>query len=522
MTTIEMREEKLDLSDESHRPVSGARNKKRRLSGLLLTIVGAVAIFCSGLGWVLASPLGGSPDEDFHMGSIWCPRPAGESCDTKVIDGVEEILVPEAIANSATCHAFHPENSAACTQGFSNDTDAYSDRYDTGNYPKEYYRFQHLFVGESVIKSVLIMRALNLMFAVVLFALVCKLLSPRYRASYLFAMLVSWIPMGVYYIASINPSSWSITGAYVFAGGLFASLTSTKSRTRYFSLALAFIGATLCCFSRGDSAAFIFVISVAMLLGVPWRNWKLVHKVFALLTSMWGLYVMFGGGQASIVANSEDTSQRSIFEIAIRSMLQFPDYLAAFYGRGRGPGWFDTNLDTGPIAIVAVGIGAAALVIALRRMTWRKFLAMTAIAGAIFGMPFLTTVQGVQPEFVMYQPRYMLPLLAVFFFMAFALEDDNEPLLTLWQKIFVYFALVGAYSLALKRVLWRYVSGLDKPEPLFNINFDNEWWWDISVSPLEVWIGSTLAVIVAVLVISFSLSNGKMRRFPRHLAATDS
>ncbi|MCF2705936.1 DUF2142 domain-containing protein [Arcanobacterium haemolyticum] len=494
-----------------------SETSKSKTTRFLLGVIGALAVFFSGLGWVLASPLGGSPDEDYHMGSIWCPRPAGESCDTKTVNGVEEVLVPEAVAQSSTCHAFHPENSAACTAGFSDDHDAYSSRYDAGNYPKEYYRFHHLFVGESVTKSVLIMRTINLGIAVALVAGVCVLLKPRYRSRYLLAILVSWVPMGVYYVASVNPSSWSITGTYVYAGALFASLTSDGTRKKYASLGLALVGALLCAFSRGDSATFMFVVSIAMLLGIEWDIWRLPQKLFAALVSLWGLYVMFGGGQAGIVSSSESSSQRSILDVALRSVLQFPDYLAAFYGRGRGPGWFDTSLDTGPIAIVAVGIGAAALVISLRRITWRKFLAMGAIAGAIFGMPFLTTLQGVQPEFVMYQPRYMLPLLAVFFFLAFVLDDSEEPVFTLPQLVFVLFSLVSVYSLALKRVLWRYVSGLDKPEPLFNINFDNEWWWNINISPLFVWISSTFAIVVALFVVAWLLKPHRLLHNPRHL-----
>ncbi len=42
--------------------------------------ISAVSFFISLVAWALSSPLGSSPDEDFHVGSIWCAD--GFSTDT--------------------------------------------------------------------------------------------------------------------------------------------------------------------------------------------------------------------------------------------------------------------------------------------------------------------------------------------------------------------------------------------------------------------------------------------------------
>ena len=41
-------------------------------SRLILGIAAPVALFVALGSWVLASPVGSSPDDDYHMASIWC------------------------------------------------------------------------------------------------------------------------------------------------------------------------------------------------------------------------------------------------------------------------------------------------------------------------------------------------------------------------------------------------------------------------------------------------------------------
>lgn len=59
-----------------------ASRRPALLGGLLL-----VLMLLTGLGWAVSSPVESSPDEDFHLGSIWCPRPVGEYCQTSVVNG---------------------------------------------------------------------------------------------------------------------------------------------------------------------------------------------------------------------------------------------------------------------------------------------------------------------------------------------------------------------------------------------------------------------------------------------------
>ena len=48
---------------------------RRAIPILIVVIAAAVA----GLAWAISSPIGSSPDEDYHLASIWCPPPVESS-----------------------------------------------------------------------------------------------------------------------------------------------------------------------------------------------------------------------------------------------------------------------------------------------------------------------------------------------------------------------------------------------------------------------------------------------------------
>lgn len=153
-----MQEEISGLAEENIEHKVRTRFATRRT---VLHVVLFLSLLGAGFSWILASPIGGSPDDDFHMGSIWCPRPASQSCETRMADGYEEILVPEPVALATDCHVAKTEQSAACPVSLSNDRTAYSDRFDRGNYPTGYYRFHHLLIRHSVADSIILMRTVN-------------------------------------------------------------------------------------------------------------------------------------------------------------------------------------------------------------------------------------------------------------------------------------------------------------------------------------------------------------------------
>lgn len=238
------------------------------VGGLLL-----VLMLLTGLGWAVSSPVESSPDEDFHLGSIWCPRPAGKYCQTSVMNGDPVVRVPVAVSDdSMKCYNFQPDRSARCALGYRDSEMAWTKRFDdSGAYPIGYYHFHHLFVGKDVQTSVLVMRAVNVLIAVALLGAVGFCAPQRLRRPFVGAIAASWVPMGIYFIASNNPSSWSLSGLLAYSAATYMA-TQQKGRRRTVLVICAVIGAVMCLTSRYDSAFFLLVVGLALLFVVPWKR----------------------------------------------------------------------------------------------------------------------------------------------------------------------------------------------------------------------------------------------------------
>lgn len=454
-----------------------------------------IALLVTGAGWVLASPIGSSPDDDYHLDSIWCPHPVENSCPTRVVDGVTEIKVPRPIGDNSPCYAFKTEESAACSVKFADDKTRWAKRYDDGAYPSGYYRFHHLLIGPNVRVAALTMRTANVLIAVTLLGAIGILLPKRFRPHYAFALLASWIPMGVYFISSNNPSSWSITGVVATAAGMFGSVHS-KGIRRWLLLVLAIIGAVLSYSSRFDAALYVFVVAMALLFAVKWNRGLWIQAVTTAVLGTIGLVEVLSAGRsgsAEVAATGADESS-SLLETVVRSLMSLPEQFGGLYGFLRGPGWFDVPLEGSITVLLLIGAGGA-LFAALNPGSWRKWMAALMVFGAMCGLPIVMVIRGVFDDLTTYQPRYLLPLLAVLFFFLFTLSDSSRPLFATPQLIFFSTGMVIAHSLVLHKVLTRYTHGLIGPQKI-NLNYGITWWWDIPISPMVVWIGSSLAMLL--------------------------
>ena len=165
-----------------------------------------VAAVLTGLGWVLASPVGSSPDDDYHLGSIWCPGPAGEGCSTTSVDGEARVRVPVRVSPAIVrCYVFQPEVSAACIDDLDKTATDWSPRFDQGNYPGGFYRVHHLLVGPSVEASALAMRTLNVLVAVLLVGGIAAAAPAGSRRALALALAAAWVPMGLYFVRPTTP-----------------------------------------------------------------------------------------------------------------------------------------------------------------------------------------------------------------------------------------------------------------------------------------------------------------------------
>lgn len=398
--------------------MSTSTPQRRTLVAVLILVAAVVA---ASLAWVVASPVGSSPDEDFHVGSMWCPPPVDKTgCQISTKDGEKAVMVPQSLAKEyVTCYAFDHDNSALCALNASDEELAPTLRWDDGNYPWGYYQFAHLFVQRSTSHAVLALRTVNTLLAIGLIGAIIALADSGLKRAISVGVTVAWLPMGVYFVAGMNPSSWAMTGTFAFAAGLLAATRSAGPR-RVGLIACALAGAVLACTSRGDSAFFLFVVTVALAFAVPLSRRIIPEATLACVASVVGIWVMARTNvAASHLGSGNELAEYSLKHIAWLNVSSLPNYLRGFVGHLLGPGWNDVSYQ-GTVSYGASVVVIAVLCWSLRSLSWRKALSAITVAGAITGVPVVIGLRGHFNNVLTYQPRYMLPLFAVFLLMLLA------------------------------------------------------------------------------------------------------
>lgn len=334
------------------------------------------------IAWALASPIGAAPDDDFHLVSTWCATDSaycdpGQSSATRV--------VPEALLQSH-CYAQDALQSAACQDSISW-TEAPSVETKRGNfvgaYPPVYYAVMNVFAGEDVLSSALLMRLVNVLLFVGLTTALFVLLPAVRRPTLIWTWLVTTLPMGVFILASNNPSSWAVMGLGTGWLALLGYL-ETSGRRKWLLGAVFAVATLMAAGARGDAAMYaILGIAAVFVLTVPWSKEERTAKAWkrygldailpAVMTIVCAVLFLssrqtqsgiggFGGdtsvsGAAVDVGNVE--AALSGFSLLAYNLLNIPFLWAGNFGEW-GLGWLDTPMPSVvPFAAVAalVAIG---------------------------------------------------------------------------------------------------------------------------------------------------------------------
>ena len=465
---------------------------------LILLVVGILAL---GMGWVFASSPGSSPDDDYHLVSTWCPRPIESSgCETTTIDGDLYVMPPVPTAYSQ-CEAFNPAASHVCGYRYWDDDTYPSYRYTDGQYPYGFYQFHHLFAGHNVEHSVWVMRSVNVAILLILLGAILAFTRPDLRALIGLSAVVAWTPMGFYFIASNNPTSWALTGVFCYGAALFSTLHASGWR-RWTLLGLMVFSALLCYGSRGDAAFYVFVVSLGILILAATRK-RLPEIGTATALSIIGILCMFATGQSHHLTQTDPSVTRyQRLEVAIRNIRALPDYFAGFFGMSGGPGWRDTPLP-GYTTIVALLVMGAVLFYGARTMNLRKALAAFVVFGAMAGIPLLIATPPEFPNIGAYHPRYALPLLGTWLIIWLTSHHKNATVSKSQLTMFVLFLSV-AEAVAMHTTIARYAHGLENINGLGwiakgNLSLGVDWWWaDMPLTPMVLWFIASLGYVTAL------------------------
>ena len=179
-----------------------------RLGKIWWTAIAIVALFVSLACWGFSSPIGSTPDENFHLVNIWCAGGFQEGRCEKDVLGSDYALTPSFNSEKLVCFRFLPETSAACQANLRSEeiSSLTASVVQKSFYPPVFYRVMNKFVTSDIPRSVLAMRMFNaFMYACLLFSVI-YLSQPSLRQAVIIGHLVTVIPLAMFIVPSINPS----------------------------------------------------------------------------------------------------------------------------------------------------------------------------------------------------------------------------------------------------------------------------------------------------------------------------
>ncbi|MEN2738055.1 DUF2142 domain-containing protein [Microbacterium sp. X-17] len=469
----------------------------RRPVGIAAAIAVPVLLLVALLSWAFASPVGASPDDPYHMASIWCAAgPADGVCETTADPQVR--LVPREIIDAA-CYAGDDTHAATCPKdpGLAETSKG---NWNGGAYPPVYYFVMHAFVSGDLSASVIAIRVFNAALYVGVLTALLFLLPLARRPALVWGAAITLVPLGMFLVPSINPSSWAVlsaSGVWIAAWGFLEQRGWRRAALGALTVLLVVIGAG----ARSDAAAFsAFALILAAVLAFRRDRRYLLGLILPGTLIIVAAAFFLSGGQSAVVGAST-VVQNSSYDLPLLAFLDIkalPQLIAGAFGVW-GLGWLDTSMP-GIVWVSALAVFTAVAFWGLRRGGARKWIAVAASAASVVGMPlFLLLHDGVEVGHGV-QPRYVYPLIVIFAGIVVVGFTRASLGLGRVQLVVLGVGAVIANAVALQVNLRRYVTGVDVLGP--NLDRDIEWWWNLPVSPMGVWaIGAAaFALFAAVLV----------------------
>ncbi len=467
---------------------------------ILIAIAAGLLLFLTLGAWSLSSPVGSSPDDDFHLASIWCGQGEREGlCGL----GSEENRrqVPDKVI-TGVCYAMQSEVTPVCQgeeyldEGF---TLVETNRVNTGNqYPSGFYFATSLLTNDNIAVSTILVRLANSALFSALAVLTWFLVPSRFRFSLAASVSLTFVPVGLFFIASTNPTSWALISGGLALPAMLGYFATSGWRQAALG-AISAVSAFLAFGSRGDASAFVIVAmlaAMALAFRAERRFWLNAILPAALIVAAASAFL--GAGQVGLAMDGEmgrETEENPTSKIALAALnlVSLPKLWAGVFGEGWGLGWLDTGL---PAIVPGIGIvlTAGVLFAAFRTFDWRRAVALTGIAAANLVVPTYILVQSGVLVGSEVQPRYIMALVTMFIAAALAPSAARDgygyPGLSLsaLQVWIIAGGLAASQAISLFVNLKRYVT-----TGSYNLDGAADWWWAAGPSPFTVFFIGTAA-----------------------------
>jgi hypothetical protein len=483
---------------------TGAKARSRSLTSRLPFFVIPVLALAALVSWGFSSPIGASPDDDFHLASEWCGN--GLDAECQAADDDAERRVSDDLAGASACFAFYPDESGACqTKRFGND---FGDDLTTGLsptprgnfdnlYPPVYYFVMSAFAGDNLEVSAMTMRIVNSVIFVGVIAALFWLLPPPRRSTMLIALIVCMVPLGMFLVPSNNPSGWAILSAGTFWIALLGFFESS-GRRRIALGGVAAVTAVIGAGARADSALYVLLaIGVVFIMKFRWNRRFLLLSLVPVAIAALAIVLFLSAQQvASASGGLEPGLEKpdySRYTLIVQNLFEMPGLWTGVFGTWN-LGWLDTPLPA-IVSVATIGTFCAIVVLGLggdrSHSTVRKNLSALLVLAMLWAIPALILYRSAAVVGQSVQPRYILPVIMLLAGVTLLRHGDDPLRVSHTQVLVLAIALSTANSVALHTNIRRYVTGMDGGGG--NLDKGIEWWWNIPLSPMGMWVIGTVA-----------------------------
>jgi hypothetical protein len=347
------------------------------------------------------------------------------------------------------------------------------------------------------------MRLFNSLVFGLLFLATLISLPKNLRFTAMWGFFISAVPLGMFIISSVNPSSWAVISASV----LWISLVGffqTDSQKRKISLGvIAFLATVIGSGSRSDAAVYSAIaVIVAIVLSFSKMKQRKIKALIPLSLILISVIFFFSGGQSSVISNSIPETPNTLGEtvaLALANLSRLPELWVGALGTW-GLGWLDTDLP-GIVWVTTFALFVAFVFSGLKNSTKAKGLALSLLFLSLIVIPLYILVKGNIMVGSDVQPRYIYPLMIIFAGVAlYQLVPGKDT----FSSLQLYIAATGlsiANSIALHVNLRRYVTGIDVQG--FDLESNIEWWWHIPVGPMWIWVIGSASFSASIFYLAY-------------------
>ncbi|WP_258726404.1 DUF2142 domain-containing protein [Cellulomonas sp. NS3] len=481
----------------------------RSRHGLLAKGLGALFLLMALGTWAVASPVGASPDEDYHLVSIWCGQGLRDGV-CEAADIPQARTIPHALLESP-CYNFHPETSAQCQAAkYAVDVQEMvpTERGNfVGDYPPVFYAAMSVFVGDDISLSVIVIRLVNALVFVLVLGAVYVASVPGLRRALLLGTAVTAVPLGMFLVPSANPSSWAILAVPSLLVAVLGYVTTDERRRRWLLGGLAALAVLLGAGARGDAAMYCAVAVGAALILTFRPDLRFVHRAaYPVVLAVVSVAAFLSAGQSSAAGGAEAPP------LTVGRIMELMTTVPELWVGGLGYwelGWLDTVMP--PLVwVLCWGMYAAVVYAAIGYAGLQRGLAISAVALALWLVPAYIQYLSGAPVGAYVQPRYILPLVTLLAVTALVRLDGQAFRVSPAQRWILVAALSVANATALHTNIRRYVTGSDVGGP--DLDERIEWWWGGPVSPLSLWFLGAVAFAVGLALVSAELARDALAR----------